>query len=84
MNEMKIEWVCTNEIAKNSIDIAAYGEQPEPVVRLNEVDQVIAEAVLFASAAKSDIVTVGTVKQAEAFLNSEIVAQWRKRQEGKS
>ena len=84
MNEMNIEWASANEIAKHPIDIAAYGEQPEPVVRLAAVDEVIAEAVLFASAAKSDIVTVGTVKQAEAFLNSEIVAQWRKRPEDKS
>ena len=78
--EMKIEWVSANEIAENAIDIAAYGEQPEPVVRLAAVDQVIAEAVLFASAAKSDVVTVGTVKQAEAFLNSDLVARWRERQ----
>ena len=44
------------------------------------VDAVMAEAVLFAAAAKSDIVTVGTVKRAEAFLASDLVAEWRERQ----
>jgi hypothetical protein len=75
MKEMKIEWAIGLHLSRES-----ESEWDVPVVRLEAVDQVIAGAVLFAAAAKSDIVTVGTVKQAEAFLNSEIVAKWRKRQ----
>jgi len=89
---MKIEWVSTNEIAGNSIDIAAYGEPPEPVVRLAVVDQVIAEAVKVLNVCmavgeihfKTCVLSAHAHNQIAAFLGSDLVGQWRKRQEGKS
>ena len=88
---MKIEWVSTNEIAGNSIDIAAYGEPPEPVVRLAAVDQVIAEAVWAMEQVIMELPHVSVSKtvrdrkyRAQAFLGSDLVVQWRERQEGKS
>ena len=87
--EMKIEWVSANEIAENAIDIAAYGEQPKPVVRLDTVDALIAGAVkvMEVCAAVGEIhfktcaLSAGAHDQLKAFLTSDLVAQWRKRQE---
>ena len=89
MKEMKIEWASANEIAKHSIDIAAYGEQPEPVVRLAAVDEVIAKAEMFAAKTLAMYRFAGLhedssmMTEVKDFLASDLVAQWRKRQEGK-
>ena len=75
MEPLKIEWAIGLHLSMES-----ESGWDVPVVRLEAVDQVIAEAVLFAEAAQSDIVTVGTVKRAKAFLARPLVAAWRTRQ----
>jgi hypothetical protein len=88
MMEMNIEWASANEIAKHPIDIAAYGEQPEPVVRLAAVDEVIAEAVWamewLEEEGPSGPMGNRGYQRTQTFLASDLVAQWRGRQERKS
>lgn len=95
MTEMKIELVnptflCTRNVMKeqHGVDVMV------PVVRLPAVDQVIAEAVKFAEAIVEQyeknpsrlyhIPLDSQYQDAQAFLASDTVAQWRERQkEGK-
>jgi hypothetical protein len=96
---MEIEYVGTLDVAKEALAVAAYGEEPIPIVRLVAVDQVIAEAVWamvqFLNTLEClALVTLKTkaerdahfstsphYQHAKAFLASDTVAQWRKRQE---
>ena len=90
MNEMKIEWAAESHI--EDPDRAQLSTRAVPVVRLAAVDQVIAEAVKVLNVCmavgeiyfKTCVLSAHAHNQIAAFLGSDLVGQWRKRQEGKS
>ena len=78
--EMKIEWAVGLHLESKESS-----EWHIPVVRLHEVDQVIAEAVWamewLEEEGPSGPMGNRGYQRAEAFLASDLVAQWRDRQE---
>ena len=85
--EMKIEWTYSHYLDETDGGM----KSSIPVVRLAAVDEVIAEAVWAMEQFIMELPHVSVSKsvrerkyRAQAFLTSEIVAQWRERQEGKS
>ena len=80
---MKIEWVLNDDLYDQDV-----WDPSIPVVRLDAVDQVIGEAVKFAeeiTALMGQGCKFLVYVEARAFLNSHLVAEWRKwQEEGKS
>lgn len=83
--DLNIEYTDAYALVQSEIDVAAYGSQPVPVVRLADVDTLIGTAVMHAQWLVQ--ITDGESDEnqdARAFLASPTVQAWRERQKATS